>query len=351
MRIGLDELRKRSKYINCREHPYLDLLIWNYNNSCQWDKAWDEYTRMARGLITDLEGNVVAMPFPKFFNVGEELRLDELPNEVPEIRSKEDGWLGVGFCANGQDHVASRGSFDSLGANWATKWIQERYVPADFKAEYTYVFEIVCPLTRIVVDYGDREELVLLAVIHTENRTELDIDEEGARLGLTVAKKLEQDVWTLYHDMVDLPTSQEGYVLRYSNGLRVKMKGHEYMKIANALQHCSSTSIWKWVSEGGSADGLNEYLPSELWGWVDAKVKEYQDAYERLMEDVETAYVTVQDIPSRKEQATTLMSDWKEVAWMVFIKLNGQELTGTSLRKSWEMVKPEFEKPTLGGVE
>lgn len=353
MKVDLNELRKRSEYIACREHPNLDLLIWNYKNSCQWDKAWDKYTRMARGLITDLEGNVVAMPFPKFFNVGEELRLDELPAEIPEIREKLDCWMGCYYTDNAQcfPYVSSRGSFDSEGARWATKWIQERYTSKDFKPEYTYVFEIVCPLTRIVVDYGDREELVLLAVIHTEDRIELDIDWEGKRLGLTVPQKITQDVWSLWKDMEDLPASQEGYVLRYPDGFRVKMKGHEYGKIANALQHCSTTSIWAWVSQGGSADGLNEYLPGELWEWVETKAQEYQDAYDVLMADVEVAYVTVKDIGSRKEQAATLIADWKGIAWMVFVKLNGKELTGTSLRKSWEMVKPEFGKPSSGETE
>jgi len=347
MQIDLNELRKRSEYIACREHPTLDLLIWNYTTSCQWDKAWDEYTRMTRGLITDLAGNVMAMPFPKFFNVGEELRLDELPVEIPEIRTKYDGWFGCLYIVGDYIGVSSRGSFDSVGANWATKWIQ-RYVPSDFKAKYTYVFEIVCPLTRIILDYGDRAELVLLAVIHTEDRTELDIDAEGARLGLTVPEKIEQDIWSLWKDMEDLPAAQEGYVLRYPDGFRIKMKGHEYSKIARALQHCSTTAIWEWVVAGGTADGLNEYLPAELWEWVETKAKEILVAYAKLLLRIDIAYNAVRNIQPRCEQVETIKAEYKDIAGFVMLKVDGKALTDYSLLKLRKMVKPEFEKPILG---
>ena len=351
MKIDLDELRSRDKYISCREHPNYPLLIWNYNTDCQWEKAWDEYTTTARGLITDSEGNVISMPFPKFFNVGEQLRLDELPAEIPEIREKIDNWLGVGFLYNGLPHVSSRGSFDSIGAKWATKWMQERYKAEDFKPEYTYVFEIVCPLTRIIIDYGDREELVLLAAIHTEDRSELDLDEEGKRLGLTVPEKIEQDIWSLNKDMEALPASQEGYVLRYSDGFRVKMKGHEYSRMARALMHCSTTAIWEWLQAGGSIDGFNEYLPAELWEWVEWRAKSILDAYEILIKDVEMVYELVKDFDTRKEQAGFLKANYKEIMWLVFIWLDGRELADTSLRNSWLMVKPEFEKPVFGNKE
>ncbi len=349
MKVNLDELRKRSEYISCREHPELDLLIWNYNNSCQFDRAWDDYTSMARGLITDLDGNVISRPFPKFFNVGEteKTQMHRLPASIPEIREKLDGWLGVGYTDGQRPYISSRGSFDSEGAIWATGWIQERYEANDFLDGYTYVYEIICPLTRIILDYRGRAELVLLAVINTEDRSELDIDAEGLRLGVETAALLAQDIWTLEKDMESLPITQEGYVLRYPDGFRVKMKGHEYRRMARALMHCSTTAVWDWIQAGGSVDGFNEYLPGELWEWVNAQATVIQATYDGLMKDVEAAYVSVKDIESRKDQAACLIADYKKIAWMVFVKLDGRELTGTSLRKSWEMIKPEFELPTF----
>jgi RNA ligase len=44
------------------------------------DKAWNQFTLMARGLILcPSEKRVVATPIPKFFNYGEVLDVPELP--------------------------------------------------------------------------------------------------------------------------------------------------------------------------------------------------------------------------------------------------------------------------------
>ena len=52
-------------------HPTLDLTIWNYSPKVQYEKLWDDITLQCRGLVTDNEGNVVARPFKKFFNIEE----------------------------------------------------------------------------------------------------------------------------------------------------------------------------------------------------------------------------------------------------------------------------------------
>ncbi len=145
MKINIEELKKRKDYINCRKHPELDFLIWNYNNSCQFDRAWDKYTKMARGLITDLEGSVIAKPFSKFFNLGEQEETMEknLPNEIPEVTEKVDGSLGVQYTDGKEIYISTRGSFESDQAKWATEWIQKRFTVEDFKSGYTYLFEII----------------------------------------------------------------------------------------------------------------------------------------------------------------------------------------------------------------
>jgi RNA ligase len=61
-------------------HPTLPLTIWNYSESVQYEKKWDEITLSCRGLVTDNDGNVVARPFSKFFNY-EELTPEQIPNE------------------------------------------------------------------------------------------------------------------------------------------------------------------------------------------------------------------------------------------------------------------------------
>ncbi|NBU99435.1 MAG: hypothetical protein EBS19_14710 [Spirochaetia bacterium] len=50
-------------------HPTLPLTIWNYSEKVQYENLWDEITLMCRGLVTDNDGNIIARPFKKFFNI------------------------------------------------------------------------------------------------------------------------------------------------------------------------------------------------------------------------------------------------------------------------------------------
>jgi hypothetical protein len=82
-----------------QSHATLPLAIFNYSRTCQYDRLWDEVTLNCRGLILDTEGNVIAKPFPKFFNM-EELSDSEIPKEAFEVFEKMDGSLGIFFHYN-----------------------------------------------------------------------------------------------------------------------------------------------------------------------------------------------------------------------------------------------------------
>ncbi len=71
----------------------MDLEICNYTPKTQYDKLWDAYTLISRGLILDSEHNILSKPFSKFFNLNEtpETTLSNLPVEVPLITEKLDG--------------------------------------------------------------------------------------------------------------------------------------------------------------------------------------------------------------------------------------------------------------------
>jgi RNA ligase len=52
--------------LRSQTHNTLPLRIYNYTEQCQEDGEWDEITLQARGLVVDLQGNVVARPFKSF---------------------------------------------------------------------------------------------------------------------------------------------------------------------------------------------------------------------------------------------------------------------------------------------
>ena len=81
------------------------VFIFDYSDLCQFSKRWDEVTLLARALITDHSGNIVARSFPKFFNMGE--RDDEQLTGQFVVQDKVDGSLIVIFNYDGKWHVAS----------------------------------------------------------------------------------------------------------------------------------------------------------------------------------------------------------------------------------------------------
>jgi RNA ligase len=88
------EQYSRTGHLFKQDHPTLPLSIWNYTPEVQYGQSWDEVTLQCRGLVTDNEGNIVARPFKKFFNI-EEGR--HTPTEEFDVFEKMDGSLGILF--------------------------------------------------------------------------------------------------------------------------------------------------------------------------------------------------------------------------------------------------------------
>lgn len=154
-------------HVTRKPHPELPLSIYTYTRTAQYERVWNRVTMCCRGLVADdATGAIVALPLPKFFNVGEHEEgrpyAPALPDEPFEVYDKVDGSLAVVFHYAGSWRVASKGSFISTQATWGQRYLDGRDTSA-LDPRVTYLAEILYPQNRIVVDYGDRRDLVLLA--------------------------------------------------------------------------------------------------------------------------------------------------------------------------------------------
>lgn len=192
--LDIEQLRIEinRKYITVRSHPLdRNLRVYNYSHECAYDGYWTHETKICRGLIVQHEtgsadGVVVARSFSKFFNYGEHILGHEtIPLDEPfTVTSKEDGSLGILYMASDGPAIATRGSFESDQATWATEHLRG-CVPSCgtsggnvtrlFGQNVTVLFEILAPWNRIVLDYGSFEGLVLLAVLDNETGRPLDL--------------------------------------------------------------------------------------------------------------------------------------------------------------------------------
>ncbi len=357
MKIDLNELRNRSEYINEQQHPTLPLLIWNYSQKCQFAKAWDKYTSMCRGLITDLEGNIVARPFTKFFNLNEteETKTEHLPTEKPVITEKLDGSLGIlYFDDKGDPCIATRGSFTSEQAVWATKWIQNQnpiYGWSTVDKNFTYLFEIIYKENRIVVDY-DFEGLILLAII--DNTTGRDTmkyatwDSGNIWGHCEAVRKVKQlpdkQIEELAKENAD---NKEGYVVFYpSTGLRVKIKLPEYVRLHRLITGFSSYSIWECLKNSQNIDEILERVPDEFYQWVKDTRNKITYEWANLYQEAKEAYsdmlrcVGWGDTITRKDYAVWIKRN-AEHPHLLFSLLDGKDISV----KVWQLVKPKYELP------
>ena len=262
------EQYSRTGHLFKQVHRTLPLSIWNYTPEVQYGQLWDEITLQCRGLVTDNEGNVVARPFKKFFNIEEG---KHTPTENFEVYEKMDGSLGIVFKYNGEVIYATRGSFTSDQAKWMANYGKEHNFQDILVEGHTYLFEIIYPENRIVVDYGGQERLVLLGIINTETGEELSYD-DIIMVPWDIVERYDgiKDYTTLKNMVED---NAEGFVVKFSNGYRMKIKGEEYLRLHKIMTNVSTTGIWEYLSNGGNVNEFLKDVPDEFY----KKVKEYAD--------------------------------------------------------------------------
>ena len=323
--------------VRSQTHPTLPLIIWNYTEKVQYESLWDEVTLATRGLVTDGSGRVVARPFSKFFNVEEG---KHTPTQEFEVFEKMDGSLGIVFVYEGQVVYATRGSFTSDQAKWMADW-GGKYNFSDIIVDgYTYLFEIIFPQNMIVVNYGGESRLVLLGVIKTDTGEETSWDDLPTFDGWELVKRYDGiSDYTTLKGMVK--NNQEGFVVRFSNGDRVKIKGEEYLRLHRIMTNLSTTAIWEVLSNGGDILSTLTDVPDEFYDKIHQYSKELMDKYTSL----ENEYHFIFKILSRSDDFEFRASfaerakRYKYPA-ILFKMYDDKDYSGLI----WKIIKPEFEK-------
>lgn len=262
-------------YINIQEHPECDLKILNYSQRTQSDWRWNRETMQCRGLIVDSSWGVVERPFPKFFSIEQ---LDGVvPAEPFEVYEKIDGSLGILYHVEGHPGIATRGSFTSEQAQRATEIYRKRYSGVEIDPSLTYLFEIVYPENRIVVDYGDTEDLILLAVIETATGAERPLPE----IGFPVVKRYD-GIGQFDELMAMQDDSREGFVVKFQSGQRVKIKFDEYKRLHKLLTGITPKSIWELLRAGGDIAEVLDRVPDEFFQWARETENELRCQYSQI---------------------------------------------------------------------
>jgi hypothetical protein len=321
-----------------QDHLTLPLSIYNYSRTCQYERLWDDVTMDCRELVLDSEGNVIAKPFRKFFNM-EEHKPEEIPNEPFEVFEKMDNSLGIFFHYGGEWHMATKGSFISDQAVKGMEIAKKYNLHTICVPGFVYLFEIIYPENRIVVNYGTDERLVLLSIINPEGK-ELDYDE------------IEMDGWDIVNrydgirDYSELKSKisqdNEGFVIKFRNGFRMKIKGDEYVRLHRILTGFSNITIWEYLKDKRDFNEFLDRVPDEFDSWVRTTVEDLKTEYERLENEYRWIFQVLMRSPESetKKGFAELAKRYKH-SYFLFGQYDGKKWE----HMIWKVLKPKWSKP------
>lgn len=333
--VGLARIVENG-YVRAQDHPEMPYRILNYTEKTAYENAWNPPMLVCRGLIYNTDtGEVLARPFAKFFNWGQAGCAEIMLTAPVHVTDKLDGSLGIIYPTPDGYAVSTRGSFVSEQAQHATKTLHTKY--PDFRPPpgMTVLVEIIYPTNRIVVDYGDTDDLILLGAVGI---TDGCVYDHTCIPGWNGPRATTFECPTLA-DALRFPPrpNAEGIVVRcLKTGGMVKIKQSDYVALHRIVTGLTARGVWHHLCEGKPLADLIEPLPDEFHSWVRevagdiaATVSEREKA---IRADFEQLREGLLDGWTRKDFARVAVPHPDK--WAMFLLLDGRDIRGELLKRS-----------------
>jgi RNA ligase len=369
----------KSGIVEVRCHKTLPLKIYCYSKRATFESIWDDVTCKTRGIIVTNDGDVVARPFEKFFNFDTSFRPETLPAALaaeafaPYVQDKLDGSMGTYWEYDGHFGIATKGSFHSEQAEWATQWLQEHYsrtkLPRYWMHPYTPVFEIICQkIQHHVCHYEPKDDntLRLIGMVNRQSGEELlgrVLEHQASINGLEAAHPIRVALEKFDYGMIGLleclleakRPGKEGFVLSWARSgappVKVKIKHEEFLRLQKIAHYTTPKVVFEYVRDGNYTE-INEVVRLAP-PWLSSQVKEwvtnYQDAHDRI--SGEARYIVslaLSKCTTRKEFAAYfLQPEYKDLSAVLFNILDEKDYKKTA----WDLVEPLVKAQKFSEVE
>ena len=241
----------------------------------------------SRGIILeDKTFNVLCYSFDKFWNSSEELASD-IDWDSARVLEKMDGSMIKLWNYNNQWRVSTMATIDAKDAPliscnenintfydlFELAWKNNDVDIETLNKDYTYIFELVSPYNRVVVNYP-KADLYHIGTRDNKTLKELNID-----IGFKKPKEYSFSNLDEVVEMAEkLPYSEEGYVIVDKHWNRVKVKSPSYV----AVHHLKNNGV---ISEDRALIIIKKNEKSEFLSYfpeysddlnkIEAKYKKY----------------------------------------------------------------------------
>lgn len=345
--MGALEAAIRDGYVRQQSHPEWPdrLFILNYTEKAAYEGYWSHVTLTCRGLIYDAETReVLARPFAKFFNHGQEGMGYDLDAPILGAWDKADGSLGIGYeRPDGVFALATRGSFVSEQAVQGTEFLHEAYGKQSWVG--TPLFEIIYPDNRIVLDYHGFAGLVYLGRVDKETGAlqppaAMNVYTEGPPFPIRYAQPL--PVATMREALSFPPRENaEGMVVWFNPTTAVKIKQDDYVALHKIVTGLSRKEVWRQMV-AGTFDEWAAKLPDEFYHWADAVEEELSGDANDIVRWANARFgivwhrvfgdETPRELTSDERRAFAMVAKDDEAKQYLFAQLDGRDIWPTALK-------------------
>lgn len=342
--MDADELVKMVKegYVRVQRHPVYPYNIACYTKQAMFERVWNDVTLNCRGLIYDQNtGEIIARPFKKFFNYEEPNAPVFAPDDWVTVFDKVDGSLGIAYDTPDGPAIATKGSFTSDQALHATELLRAKYPLYQTDDYCTDLFEIIYPENRIVLDYGETDELRYLGSVQVETGEDYwngiligyyDIPKNGCLTSGRFSKVIEE---------IDLhrPNAEGVVILNQDTGERVKMKQGDYIELHRVMTGLNERQLWEWLNDGLKPTEVMAKIPEEMHGWATPIIGRIIQERYQITKSVGLAYRYHSKESSTRKEFAAQIKDYPSLdKGIMFCWLDGQNERASEL--IWKAVKP-----------
>lgn len=328
-----------------------------YTEQTVFSQHWTYITLECRGLVVTSDWEIVGRPFDKFFNHNEP-NSDFKWNDLElggTITEKLDGSLGVLFWddLDLKWRICTQGSFKSDQAIWANNWISENEILlCNLQPRNTYLFEIIYPENKIVVDYSGKSGLFLLGGRNTTTGEDIPLKE------ILYVHKVKtysiEDFKTLFSNQMD--TNFEGFILYQvinNRPRRIKFKFDHYVYLHKLYSSLTVRNVFNALVED-KVDSLIQTLPDESYDVIKSFIDEYVNKFEDMKQFLEMIWTTKIQVRFIKTNYSDESLYFKDVANFIKTEFSTKfhtwffskmrNLPETSLDSIvWKLVSPDKE--------
>ena len=295
----------------------------------------------ARGIIIDIKKEiVVCWPFNKFFNVQEQYAADIDWNSA-KVLEKIDGSLIKLYYYDGNWVFATSSTCDAKDApikNYRDLTYKDiilqadnyRKIPFDnLNKRYTYLFELVSPMTQVVIKYNVAS-LYYLATKKTATGEEVEYDLKDFKKPKTFPIKTVSECLTVAEELnknSDANVTDEGFVVVDKNHNRIKIKSPIYVGLHHMAVDKSFTgkSMARLFTQNTDFNKLAKEFPdnAHIIKYYDWQFEEIKHKIKEIIEYTKALYEEYDH--DRKAVASIIKKS--PYAWAGFMALDTQKDT------------------------